>query len=85
VSELDPLGRTPLAEGMKRMIADALKDLPPDAKAALLVVGDTQTKTVRAHFVANLPGEGWRVAAGPGFNYESKKFDGWVAVEKVWK
>jgi hypothetical protein len=79
----DSLGRPILAEGMKRIIDDALKTLDPEAKAALLVIGDE--KNARVHFAARLP-EGWRVAAGAGWAFEGeRKASGWLGIEKVWK
>jgi hypothetical protein len=78
----DALGRPILAEGMKRQIDDALKTLDPEAKAALLVIGDE--KQARVHFAARLP-EGWRVAAGAGWEWSRSTPSFGIAVEKVWK
>lgn len=86
VQHRDALGRPILPEGAKHQLREAFSALPKDAKAALIVIGDTESKSARGHFVANLPGEGWKVAAGGGFRYDgTPRAGGWFAVEKVWK
>lgn len=83
--QLDALGRPILPDAKVQQLRDAFKALPKDAKAALIVIGDSESKSARGHFVANLPGEGWKVAAGGGFRYDGQpRGDGWFAIEKVW-
>lgn len=83
---VDHFGRPVLADGAKHQLRDAFKALPKDAKAALVVIGDSESKTCRAHFVANLPGKGWKVAAGGGVQWDDKpRGGGWFGIEKVWK
>lgn len=77
----DPLGRTPIAEGMKRQIEDAFKVIPDGKRGALLVVADEQG--ARALVAAKL-GDHWKVAAGGGVPWSGGKPSGWVGVMGAW-
>lgn len=78
---LDPLGRTPLADGMKRQIETAFAVVPDGKRGALLVVADDSG--ARAHLAAKL-GSHWKVAAGVGVPWTGKKPTGWVGVMGAW-
>lgn len=83
---VDALGRPILSAGAKHQLREAFDTLPRDAKAALVVIGDTDSRRARGHVVANLPGEGWKVAAGGGFAWDgTPRGSGWFGIEKVWK
>jgi hypothetical protein len=82
VSDLDALGREPLAAPVRKAIASAFKDLPNFKRAALLVRADTDGAVV-AHFAARL-GDAWKVAGGIGFRTGEPRPAGYVAVEAAW-
>lgn len=79
----DALGRTPLADGMKKQIADAFKEVPEGKRGAVLIVHDIDRNETRAHLAAKV-GENWKVAAGAGFDWAGKKPTGWVGVGGSW-
>jgi hypothetical protein len=77
----DPLGRTPLAEGMKAQIDAAFSVLPDGKRGALLVMADELG--ARAHLAAKL-GTRWKVAAGAGVPWGGTKPSGWVGIMGAW-
>lgn len=77
----DPLGRTPIAEGMKRQIEDAFKVVPEGKRGALLVMADEHG--ARAHVAAKI-GDRWKIAAGAGVPWTGDKPSGWVSVVGSW-
>jgi Mg-chelatase subunit ChlD len=81
VSELDLLGRTPLAEGMKRQLDAALREIPEGKRGALLVIADENG--ARAVVAAKI-GKGWKVAAGAGTPWRDAKPQGWVWIYGSW-
>jgi hypothetical protein len=83
MSELDPLGRTPLAEGMKRQIQSALAEIPEGKRGALLVVADENG--ARAMLAAKIGSTGdWKIAAGIGVPWKERKPTGWIGVQGAW-
>ena len=81
--QVDPLGRTPLADGMKRKIEEAFSVVPEGKRGAVLVIHDIDTKQTRAHLAARI-GDEWKVAGGPSFDWDGKKPSGWVGVMRTW-
>jgi hypothetical protein len=80
--DTDELGRPLITDSIKEKINEAFKTIPPDGKAALVVISDLSG--TRAQFAANTS-KGWKVAAGAGFTYHEPKPYGYVAIEKVWR
>lgn len=80
---LDPLGRPPLAAGMKKMIDDAFTVVPDGKRGAVLLIHDIDRNETRAHLAAKI-GEKWRIAGGAGFDWTGKKPTGWVGVGGSW-
>jgi hypothetical protein len=80
---IDQFGRTPIADGMKKQIADAFKAVPETKRGAVVVIHDIDTNTTRAHLAAKI-GDSWKVAAGGGFAWTGQKPDGWFGVMKDW-
>ncbi len=76
---LDPLGRTSIAEGMKRQIDEAFAGL--QGRGALIVIADEHG--ARAHLAAKL-GDHWKVAAGVGVDWIGTKPVGWVGIIGSW-
>lgn len=81
VQTLDALGRTPLADGMKRQIESAFSIVPEGKRGALIVIADEQS--ARLHVAAKL-GEHWKVAAGLGVPYTGQAPSGWIGVLGAW-
>jgi hypothetical protein len=82
-SELDPLGRTPLAAGMKAQIESALREIPQGKRGALVVMATEQGAT--AHLAARLGSKGdWKIAAGMGVTWRDPKPSGWVSIVGAW-
>jgi hypothetical protein len=81
MSELDPLGRTPLAAGMKAQIDAALSEIPEGKRGAVVILFDEHG--ARAHLAARIKGT-WKVAAGAGVPLKDGKPSGWVAVAGSW-
>jgi Mg-chelatase subunit ChlD len=83
MSELDPLGRTPLAAGMKAQIEATLREIPDGKRAALLVVADETG--ARAVVAAKIGPKGdWKIAAGLGTAWREPRPSGWVSVQGSW-
>lgn len=78
---LDPLGRAPIADGMKRQIDAAFAGVT--GRGALVLLTDTETKVVRMHVAARF-GDHWKVAGGAGVPWTGKKPEGWIAIEGSW-
>jgi hypothetical protein len=81
MSELDPLGRTPLSQGMKAQITDALNEIPDGKRGALIVIADE--RGARAVLAAKI-GKGWKVAAGAGTPWRDAKPSGWIGIAGSW-
>lgn len=77
----DPLGRTPIAEGMKRQIEEAFAVVPKGKRGALIVLADEHG--ARAHVAAKL-NDRWKVAGGAGVPWHGDKPSGWVGVVGCW-
>lgn len=75
----DALGRPVLADGMKRQIDEAFRIVPEGKRAAVLVIHDFETQQTRAHLAARF-GDHWKVAGGPGWDWDGDKPTGWVGV-----
>jgi hypothetical protein len=83
VSELDPLGRTPLSAGMKAQIDSALAEIPEGKRGALIVVADENG--ARAMLAAKIGSKGdWKIAAGIGVHWKERKPQGWIGVQGAW-
>lgn len=78
---IDPLGRTPLADGMKRQIEDAFKAVPDGKRGALVIIANEDGAT--AHVAAKI-GANWKVAAGAGVPWTGAKPKGWIGVAGSW-
>jgi hypothetical protein len=78
---LDPFGRTPIADGMKRQITDTFAMVPEGKRGALLVVADEQG--ARAVLAAKF-GEHWKIAGGGGVPWTGEKPTGWIGVIGSW-
>lgn len=76
----DELLRTPIADSVKRLIADSLEAVPAGKRGALLVIADEQG--ARAMLAARL-GEHWKVCAGGGVPWHGP-ITGQVAVMGSW-
>jgi hypothetical protein len=79
---LDPMGRTPIANGMKAKVAEIFKAVPKGKRGALLVFADDDGNA-QAHLAAKL-GDSWKVAGGGGFNWKTKRPAGYIGVEGYW-
>ncbi len=77
----DELGRPYLDDAALERLREAFQVIPEGKRGALIVIADGQS--VRAHLAARLNGH-WKVAAGGGFTWETKKSSGWIGVEGVW-
>jgi hypothetical protein len=78
---LDPLGRTPIANGMKAQIEQAFTVVPEGKRGALLVIADEHG--ARLHLAAKL-GSHWKVAAGGGVPWTGHRPSGWVGIMGSW-
>lgn len=81
VAILDPLGRTPIAAGMKAQIEAEFAALPQNKRGAILVIANERGAT--AHLAAKF-GDHWKVAAGAGFAWHERRPSGWASVEFAW-
>lgn len=81
VAVTDALGRTPIAEGMKRQIEAAFDVVPKGKRGALLVIADEHG--ARAHLAAKIKGD-WKVAGGASVPWTGEKPQGWVGVIGSW-
>lgn len=78
----DNLGRTPIADAVKRDIVKAFALVPDGKRGALLIVGTQDGAT--AHLAARI-NENWRVAGGVGVPWIApKQTTFFVAVEGSW-
>lgn len=78
---LDRFGRPEITEDARERIRKAFEGV--DGRAALILLGDTQTKTVRGHVAAKYD-NGWKVAAGGGFDFGTRQPFAEFVVVKVW-
>lgn len=78
---LDRFGRPEITDDARERIRKAFEGVT--GKGALILIGDTETRTVRGHVAANLDG-GWKVAAGGGFDFSEKEPFAEFVVMKVW-
>ena len=76
---VDDLGRPAVADQDRQRIREAFAGL--SGRGALLIIAD-DTGT-RGHLAAKF-GEHWKVAAGGGFAWDTKKPSGFIAVEATW-
>ncbi len=79
----DELGRPYLDDAALQRLREAFLVIPEGKRGALILIADTSDKTARAHLAARLNGT-WRVAAGGGFAWDTKKPSGWIGVEAAW-
>jgi hypothetical protein len=79
---LDALGRTPIADAIKRDIAAAFTAVPDGKRGALLVRADTDGTAI-LHLAGRF-GDHWKVAGGGGISLPEKRPHGYVAVEASW-
>jgi hypothetical protein len=77
----DPISRTPIADSVRKAIADALSAVPDGKRGALLVIADASGP--RAMLAARL-NDHWKVAAGGGVPWQGSWVTGTVAVEASW-
>lgn len=71
----DPVSLTP--------IADALRAIPTDKRAALIVRADSNGEAYAT--LAARYGDHWKIAAGASYNYlNEKRPKGYVAIEASW-
>ena len=79
--KLDLLGRPAIGDEAKQRIADAVRGV--DGRGALILMGDTQSKTVRAHLAAKYD-HGWKVAAGAGWQWTERQPFAEITIIKTW-
>ena len=79
--DLDAFGRPTITDAERQRIRDAFAGV--NGRAALILLGDSRTKTMKGHVVGNLP-SGWKVAAGGGFDVDDKEPFVDFAIVKVW-
>jgi hypothetical protein len=79
VNDMDDLDRPVVSPSIKDAIDHAFDGV--QGRGALVVIADEQG--TRAHLAANLNGH-WKVAAGAGFDWATRKPNGYVAVQAVW-
>ena len=84
MSQLDALGRPVVADDTLAKIREAFQAVPEGKRGALLLIGDTQTKKVRAHFAARTTDGNFKVAAGGGFDFTNHTPFVEVAVAWYW-
>lgn len=75
----DPFARPMISEEAKSSLRDAFASLPPEKRAAILVIADLKGNA-RATVAAKL-GEHWKVAAGAGYALGDKRPAGYVGIE----
>jgi hypothetical protein len=79
----DAFGRPEISDVARERIRKAFEGI--EGRDALIVIGDTKTRTVRAHLAANIDDKGtWKVAAGGGFDFGTKEPFAEFAIMKVW-
>ena len=78
---VDPLGRTPISDGMKAQIAAELAGIPEGKRGAVVFVGTEDG--AQAHLAARI-GDRWKIAAGAGWRVNEKRPSGHVSVEYAW-
>lgn len=80
---LDRFGRPVIQDEARDRLRQAFQGVT--GRGALIIIGDTQTKTVRGHLAANLDEKGtWKVAAGGGFDFTGKVPFAEFAILKTW-
>lgn len=81
-SVLDPLGRTPIANGLKAKVAQALGEIPEGKRGALIAIGNEHGGSL--HLAARLGTRGdWKVAGGIGATLDGA-VSGSVIVMGTW-
>jgi hypothetical protein len=73
--------RTPIADSLRRQIAQQLDALPEDKRGALVIVADDHG--ARAHLAARL-GEGWKIAFEAGKAWDEPAPTWSVGVAGAW-
>lgn len=81
VPDLDRFGRPVIQDEARERIRQAFQGV--DGRGALILVGDTQTKTMRGHVAAKL-GDSWKVAAGGGFDWGTHEPFAEFVLVKTW-
>lgn len=79
----DELGRPSISDEQRERIRKAFSAIPDGKTGAVLVIADTETKSVRAQLAVNINGR-WKVAGGGGWLLAEKRPSGWLAVEASW-
>lgn len=78
---LDQFGRPEIDDEARARIRKAFEGV--DGRGALILLGDTQTKTMRGMLAAKYD-NGWKVAGGGGFDFGTHQPFAEVVVMKVW-
>lgn len=80
----DDFGRPSVSDDTLARIRKAFEAVPPDKRGALLLVGDSQSQTVRGHLAARSEDGSFKVAAGGGFDFTNRVPFVDVAVQWTW-
>ena len=82
LAPVDALNRTPISNWMKAKIDGELAGIADDKRCARLIISHEGNVTMW-HVAARLD-DGWKVAAGGGWEWTEKRPSGFVAIERAW-
>lgn len=78
----DDLGRPSITDSMKAQIAQSFAAVPPDKRSAFILIVDDRGNA-RGHLAVRV-GDVFKVAAGGGYQMQTKRPSGFIGIEAAW-